>query len=85
MNCKYCKADCAHRGENREKECRGHIRMTNADRIRAMSDEELAELLRDTVCPVVQSDTVCEWFGNCFNCWLDWLKQPVKDGEDDVR
>lgn len=41
-NCKYCKADCALRGEENLKECKGHIPMSNADRIRAMSDEELA-------------------------------------------
>lgn len=55
--------------------------VTNADRIRAMSDEELAVMLNDAVCPIVQSDEACEFFGNCVNCWLHWLKQPVKDGE----
>lgn len=33
------------RGEENLKECKGHIPMTNADRIRAMSDEELAVML----------------------------------------
>lgn len=32
MNCKFCKADCVHSGEDRVKECFGHIPMTNADR-----------------------------------------------------
>lgn len=45
MNCKYCKADCARRGEDREKECRGHIHMTNADRLNAMSIEDKAQFL----------------------------------------
>jgi hypothetical protein len=45
MNCKYCKADCARRGEDWEKECRGYIPMTNADHIRSMTDEELAKWL----------------------------------------
>ena len=42
---------------------------TNADRIRAMSDEELAEWL-------AKNDPECdpaEW-------WLEWLKEEVKDG-----
>ena len=34
------------------------IKQTNADRIRAMTDEELAELLRDTQC------NSCAWQGN---------------------
>lgn len=66
--------------------CRGFAQkkpQTNADCIRAMSDEELARMLSDAVCPIVQSDDVCEFFGNCVNCWLDWLKQPVKDGDND--
>ena len=59
--------------------------ITNADRIRAMTDEELAVLLLDgcrgSKCgeqPQNEHGSV-----NCFSCRLDWLKQPVKDGEDD--
>ena len=54
---------------------------TNADRIRAMSDEELAAMLRSTGCPLVRSDATCKEFGSCRNCWLDYLRQPVKDGD----
>jgi hypothetical protein len=56
---------------------------TNADRIRSMTDEELAEAFA-TACPEV--DTVrrcCKYFakGNlgCRACWLDWLKEEAKD------
>lgn len=43
--------------------------MTNADKIRAMTDEELAEYL----CLVENADSyVFEW--------LYWLKQEIKDG-----
>ena len=53
---------------------------TNADRIRAMSDEELARMFRGTGCPRI----VCVSFGeDCNACWVDWLQQPVKDGEGD--
>ena len=52
---------------------------TNADRIRSMSDEELAELLRDTQC------NACDWQGNdcdyadeCKAERLEWLKQVSK-------
>ena len=56
--------------------------ITNADRIRSMPDEELAELLRDTQC------NTCDWQGNdcddtdeCKAERLEWLKQEVtKDG-----
>lgn len=51
---------------------------TNADRIRAMSDEELAELLQCGSCPHIEDE--CTMKG-CEKCISDWLKQPVKDGD----
>lgn len=69
---------------------------TNADRIRAMSDEELAEWLDNgdfgcNDCPEAERlsaqpslrGEVCD--GACKRHFLEWLKRPVKDGEDDVR
>ena len=52
-------------------------KQTNADRIRAMTDEDLAMLLQPG-CP----DRVCRDNPphDCYNCWLDWLKQEVKNG-----
>lgn len=52
--------------------------MTNADRIRAMSDEELAKFLDDCnsqgcVCPTRDCSEVCEL------CIAEWLKEPVKE------
>lgn len=61
---------------------------TNADRIRAMSDEELMHLLFSkiscgSVCafcvPTMRRENKCD--GHCRNGVLTWLKQPVKDGE----
>ena len=49
---------------------------TNADRIRSMSDEELAMLL-NPACPVGTCPD--EEPHNCYKCWLDWLKQEVSD------
>lgn len=56
--------------------------MTNADRIRAMSDEELARTFAQTGnCPPSSKyGHNCE---RCGKCWLDYLRQPVKDGEND--
>ena len=53
---------------------------TNADRIRSMSDEELARWLVDaTVCErVCGEDEYCH--GNeCVKRVTDWLQQPVKE------
>ena len=51
--------------------------MTNADKIRAMTDEELAFVVmcQDGQCP---DGLTCEE-ANCFRCTLDWLKQEVSD------
>lgn len=84
-NCKYCKADCIFRGEQQTKECKGYIPMTNADRIRAMSDEELAELLSNEVPhDCAYCNLVCATFdgdkfaGSCQNAFYRWLQQPAK-------
>ena len=74
-SCKYCKADCALRGEENLKECKGHIPMTNADRIRSMSDEELANFVHEG-CPYIEEE--CTMKG-CVKCIIEWLKQPLKE------
>ena len=51
--------------------------MTNADRIRAMSDEELAEFLGDWA--QRHRAWMCDSQGEC----LALLQEPAKDGEDD--
>ena len=65
--------------------------VTNADRIRAMTDEELAEwasiremcfiyhlLIND---PDLRNK--CRIYENCKDCWLEWLKQEVSFANDD--
>ena len=51
---------------------------TNADRIRAMTDEELAQYMGDVQtwggCPNHGARNCTE---NCADCWLDWLKQEA--------
>lgn len=53
--------------------------MTNADRIRSMTDEELAEFL-ETVnscsCSFAMGKSPCDADG-C-PCWIEWLKEEVK-------
>lgn len=55
---------------------------TNADRIRAMSDEELAEFMEpyDSGCPRWKEKPIqCSKRTNCRECWLDWLREEVTD------
>lgn len=54
---------------------------TNGDRIRAMTDEELADWL-GVYCngqTVQEVGKPCiSGMGSCKECWLDWLKQEVQ-------
>ena len=54
---------------------------TNADRIRAMSDEELAGLMREITDPVCPRNHGYKYSrdGECRKCWLDWLKQEATE------
>lgn len=52
--------------------------ISNADRIRAMTDEELAEFLNDVnmcLCSFAMGKSPCD-DENC-PCWLEWLKQEA--------
>lgn len=49
---------------------------TNSDRIRAMTDEELAKILNGGCPPGAKC------YGRCGTCWLEWLRSPVEsEGE----
>lgn len=53
---------------------------TNADRIRAMTDEELCEFLSKCefcdICP--EGCDNCTYHGDCDKRLLDWLQQPAE-------
>lgn len=77
------------RAKKCDRECHRFRLMThtesNADRIRAMSDEELADWIFDRAkcqnckeLPCVKHDKGTD----CRELWLDWLKQEV---DDDTR
>lgn len=57
--------------------------MTNADRIRVMTDEELAEWLSDmhdaVTCP---NGGAINCNPSCKRCWLNWLKEGVDDANE---
>ena len=50
---------------------------TNADRIRATTDKELAKIITGECLP---EGAKCN--GRCGTCWLDWLRSPVEDGDE---
>ena len=65
--------------EELERDCIAFKSLTNADRIRSMTDEELAEWIEQLESPKCPCD---DWFDRCekWNCngyWLDWLKEEV--------
>ena len=87
-NCFKCKNEddialCARCEDGSE-----YITKTNADRIRSMTDEELAEFLLKVYCedskPCMEGDAVCKWEDypthdkGCKDCFKEWLQ---KDSE----
>lgn len=59
--------------------------VSNGDRIRAMTDEELAELLEwHGLCEHIKDNyyELCETRGVCGGCVLNWLKQPAEVEND---
>lgn len=52
---------------------------TNSDRLRQMSDEELATMLYEQGCFAPNCDRYEECYASCRECWLSWLKSPVEE------
>lgn len=57
---------------------------TNGDRIRSMTDEELADKFGSIIdcvyCPCHDTDDSCNTMdGSCQNRWLNWLKEEAKN------
>lgn len=52
---------------------------TNGDRIRAMTDEELAIFLGDVGCC---NPNPCKPGMYCGRCWFNWLKAPVEGSNE---
>ena len=80
--CDRCAADCSHHRDPREivVECGAYKPpMTNADRIRSMSDEELAERIWPKFgCPEGKNHVTCGYVGECKDCWIGWLQSPAE-------
>ena len=56
---------------------------TNADRIRAMSDEELADVVANGVGCVLKAPHCME--DDCTPCILKWLKQPAEAPKEEMQ
>lgn len=52
---------------------------TNAKAIRSLTDEQLADWLSIYCCSNKTYDAHCTTFGNCKDCWLDWLREEAKE------
>lgn len=108
MKCKYrtalsdqcfCRVACMYCTAEQESRCKSKIPDgTNADRIRSMSDEELAailvaESLAEKI-PFCQNKEECNEILDtadgtipeemCLKCALDWLRQPAKEDTNEV-
>lgn len=60
---------------------------TNADRIRAMTDEELAKTFESaSYCDICHVRAAClsdvDANKSCYERFLEWLRSPVEDGEE---
>ena len=85
VDCRTCKTDCARADGNYGYtfcDKYTHPPMTNADRIRSMTDEELAEFLWDFNLADVSTGKMGEFGPHMFRYRLkEWLQQPAE--EDD--
>ena len=85
-NCKNCKnQDCFWIGLDDDNICDEFLPKTNADRIRCMTDEELAKWMSANVanyaCHKFSEMGVIEKYGDnglIAKSWLDWLKEEYK-------
>lgn len=75
---KWCSLidDCPQ--EDIERNCDFYVPMTNADRIRSMTDEELSETI---MCPfdIIGSNEICFYKRNCKECTLEWLQKESEE------
>ena len=86
MACKYksrvwdngwCNVACRYCALTQESDCE-HNNQTNADRIRAMTDEELVEFIKNikvraALCKAVKNNDAFEEL-----CSAEWLKHPAE-------
>ena len=69
--------DCPH--EDIERDCEHYVPMINADRIRSMTDEELAMALLCVLRNLLKSDNVCDFSHDCKDCTMSWLQKESEE------
>lgn len=69
--------DCPH--EDIERDCDNYVPMINADRIRSMTDEELAMALLCVLRNLLKSDKVCDFSHDCKDCTMTWLQKESEE------
>ena len=80
--CVKCKKNnsCTMCWKTSKKKCPHFIQKTNADRIRAMSDDELNELFHEIYNAGAEDSVAYEWGQrtNSFEWTMDWLQKPAE-------
>ena len=80
MKCKTCKSSCAWAGkeESEHGKCLvGYTPITNADRIRSMTDEELADYMHRIIANVAGNPEICP----SISFLEHWLEQEADEDE----
>ena len=80
--CKLGEKGCWKDGKcHYRRDCENKV-LTNADRIREMSDEELNEIFHEIYNAGEEDAVAYEWGQrtNSFEWTMDWLQQPAEDG-----
>ena len=79
LECDWCDMKADSPDPDIERDCHWFAQKTNADRIRSMTDEELAELFwiraDCELCP--NKEPYCS--DDCKKHWLDWLKKEATE------
>ena len=76
VNCKQNNS-CTMCWKTSNKKCPHFVQKTNADKIRAMNDEELAKVMERMLgCPV--TGDCKKMLEDCNDCWLEWLQQTAE-------
>nr|DAT32237.1 MAG TPA: hypothetical protein [Caudoviricetes sp.] len=69
---------------NKPEKCATRKPLTNGDRIRAMTDKELANFIAAYItCDFCWLRDDCSNYGNvtCYDNFLDWIRSPVEGSE----
>ena len=87
MKCRFeHDGDCCNSGATQymckcKQPCDTIVPITNADRIRAMSDEELEQFINHFNICDIRTNEECKmsYCACCEVCVMDWLQQPAED------